>query len=194
MAWVAMARVIKAIERFGYWGPVERWRGVRDEIHDDVCRNGYDPHLDAFTQYYGSASTDAALLMIPVVGFLPWSDPRVKGTIAAVERDLLQQGFVRRYLQEDASVDGLPPGEGAFLPCTFWLADNYCLVGRTEEATHLFERLLACGNDLGLFSEEFDPETGDLLGNFPQAFSHVSLVNTAHNLARETTRAQRDPC
>ena len=193
MAWVAMDRVVKAIERSGYWGPVERWRGVRDQIHDDVCRNGYDPRLDAFTQYYGSASTDAALLMIPVVGFLPWSDPRVKGTIAAVERELLQDGFVRRYLQTDVSVDGLPPGEGAFLPCTFWLADNYCLVGRTEEATHLFERLLTCGNDLGLFSEEFDPETGDLLGNFPQAFSHVALINTAHNLARETTRVQRDP-
>jgi GH15 family glucan-1,4-alpha-glucosidase len=193
MAWVAMDRVVKAVERFGYWGPVERWRRVRDEIHDDVCRNGYDPDLGTFTQYYGSASTDAALLMIPVVGFLPWSDSRVKGTIAAVERDLLQHGFVRRYLQADDSVDGLPPGEGTFLPCTFWLADCYCLEGRTEEATHVFERLLACGNDLGLFSEEFDPETGDLLGNFPQAFSHVALVNTAHNLARETTRAQRGP-
>ena len=193
MAWAAMDRAIKAVERFGYWGPVERWRGVRDAIHEDVCQNGYDPHLDAFTQYYGSTSIDASLLMIPVVGFLPPSDPRVKGTIAAVERELLHHGFVRRYLQEDASVDGLPPGEGAFLPCTFWLADAYCLLGRTEEATGLFERLLACGNDLGLFSEELDPETGDLLGNFPQAFSHVALVNTAHNLARETTLAQRGP-
>jgi GH15 family glucan-1,4-alpha-glucosidase len=193
MAWVAMDRAVKAVERFGYSGPVERWKRVRSELHDDVCQNGYSPRLNAFTQYYGSTSTDASLLMIPVVGFLPPADSRVRGTIAAVERDLLQHGFVRRYLQEDASVDGLPPGEGAFLPCTFWLADNYCLVGRTEEATRLFERLLACGNDLGLFSEEFDPETGALLGNFPQAFSHVSLINTAHNLARGTARAQHRP-
>jgi GH15 family glucan-1,4-alpha-glucosidase len=172
---------------------VERWKRVRDEIHDDVCRNAYDPDLGTFTQYYGSASVDASLLMIPTLGFLPSSDPRVRGTVAAVERDLLQRGFVRRYLQADDSVDGLPPGEGTFLPCTFWLADCYCLEGRAEEATLVFERLLACGNDLGLFSEEFDPQTGDLLGNFPQAFSHVALVNTAHNLARETTRAQRGP-
>jgi GH15 family glucan-1,4-alpha-glucosidase len=193
MAWVALDRAIKSVEESGYSGPVERWRRVRSELHADVCQNGYSPRLNAFTQYYGSASTDASLLMIPLVGFLPPTDPRVRGTIAAVERDLLQDGFVRRYLQEDASVDGLPPGEGAFLPCTFWLADNYCLVGRREEATNLFERLVVCANDLGLLAEEYDPETGDLLGNFPQAFSHVSLVNTAHNLAGVTAPAQHRP-
>ena len=172
---------------------MERWRRTRTELHDDVCRNGYSPRLDTFTQYYGSTSTDASLLMIPLVGFLPPGDPRVRGTVAVVERDLLENGFVRRYLQADSSVDGLPPGEGAFLPCTYWLADNYCLAGRTEEATNLFERLLACGNDLGLFAEEFDPETGAMLGNFPQAFSHVSLVNTAHNLVGVTAPARHRP-
>jgi GH15 family glucan-1,4-alpha-glucosidase len=193
MAWVALDRAVKAVQRSGYSGPVERWKRVRHELRLDICRNGYNAEANAFTQYYGSKSTDASLLMIPLVGFLPPADPRVRGTIAAVERDLLEHGFVRRYREDDSSVDGLPPGEGAFLPCTFWLADNYCLVGRKGEATDLFERLLACGNDLGLLSEEFDPETGALLGNFPQAFSHVSLVNTAHNLTSETAPAQHRP-
>ena len=190
MAWVALDRAIKAVEESGYPGPVERWRRVRADLHDDVCSNGYSPRLDAFTQYYGGTSTDASLLMMPLVGFLPPDDPRVRGTVAAVERDLLHHGFVRRYEQADESIDGLPPGEGAFLPCTFWLADNYSLVGRRDEAEGLFERLLGCGSDLGLLSEEYDPETGNLLGNYPQAFSHVSLVNTAHNLAGVTPPAQ----
>jgi GH15 family glucan-1,4-alpha-glucosidase len=186
MAWVAFDRAVKAVRRFRCEGPVDRWRKLRAAVHAEVCQHGYDPALGAFVQYYGAKRLDASLLMIPLVGFLPATDPRVRGTVAAIERDLVVDGFVRRYRPEGAdAVDGLPPGEGAFLPCTFWLADNLALLGRGAEARRLFERLLALRNDVGLLAEEYDPGARRLLGNFPQAFSHVSLVNTAYNLARE---------
>jgi GH15 family glucan-1,4-alpha-glucosidase len=182
MAWVAFDRAVKAIERFGVAGPVERWRQIRQAIHDEVCREGFNPELGSFVQFYGSKLLDASLLMIPLVGFLPPTDPRVRGTVAAIERNLLHDGFVARY-STASSVDGLPPGEGAFLACTFWLADNLYLQGRHEEARQVFERLLALRNDVGLLSEEYDPHARRLVGNFPQAFSHVGLVNTASNLS-----------
>jgi GH15 family glucan-1,4-alpha-glucosidase len=182
MAWVALDRGIKAAERLGFDGPLDRWRGVRDSIHAQVCDLGFDRGMNSFVQYYGSQTLDASLLMIPLVGFLPAKDPRVRGTLAAVERTLMVDGFVARYLTHD-SLDGLPPGEGAFLPCTFWLADNLHLQGREAEARKVFERLLNLCNDVGLISEEYDPKTGHLLGNFPQAFTHVGLVNTALNLS-----------
>jgi GH15 family glucan-1,4-alpha-glucosidase len=183
MAWMAFDRGVKALERFGLDGPLGRWREHRDRIHAEVCARGYDPQRQTFTQFYGSRELDASLLMIPLVGFLPPDDARVEGTVAAIERELMVDGFVRRYATSQAGeVDGLPPGEGVFLPCTFWLADNYLLQGRREEARQLFERLLAISNDVGLLSEEYDPRSQRLLGNFPQAFTHVSLINTAHNL------------
>jgi GH15 family glucan-1,4-alpha-glucosidase len=186
MAWVAVDRAIKTAQTNGYEGPLETWTPLRDEIHRDVCTRGFNSTKNAFTQYYGSEELDASLLMIPLVGFLPADDPRVVATTAAIERDLLEDGFVHRYRETAApAVDGLPAGEGVFLPCTFWLCDNYALAGRYDDARKLFERLLAVRNDLGLLSEEYDPRTGRLLGNFPQAFSHVSLVNTALNLTRQ---------
>ena len=181
MAWVAFDRAVKAVEQFGLTGPVERWRALREEIHAEICREGYDPERKTFTQYYGSSALDASLLMIPLVGFLPPSDPRVAGTVEAIERELLHDGFVRRY-STSTEVDGLPEGEAAFLACTFWLADNLALLGRREEARRLFERVLDLRNDLGLLSEEYDATAGRLVGNFPQALSHVGLVNTAYNL------------
>jgi GH15 family glucan-1,4-alpha-glucosidase len=184
MAWVAFDRAVRGVEEAGLDGPVERWRSVRTAIHRDVCTHGFDAALGAFTQYYGSKIPDASLLMIPLVGFLPADDPRVAGTVALVERDLLRDGFVHRYPRDISHVDGLPPGEGTFLPCSFWLVDNYVLAGRRDEAVGLFERLLALANDVGLLAEEYDPEARRLVGNFPQAFSHVALVNSARNLAR----------
>ncbi|HZQ28238.1 MAG TPA: glycoside hydrolase family 15 protein [Acidimicrobiales bacterium] len=191
MAWVAFDRAVKGVERHGLPGPVERWRALRDEVHEDVCTKGYNAELGSFTQYYGSTELDASLLMIPLVGFLPATDPRMKGTVEAIERELLRDGFVMRYSASASPgpdgahpVDGLPGQEGAFLACSFWLADNLMLLGRTDDAEALFRRLLALCNDVGLLSEEYDPESKRLLGNFPQAFSHVSLVNTAVNLAR----------
>ena len=183
MAWVAVDRAVKAVERFGLEGPVDRWRRLRGMIHDDVCRNGYDPGTGAFVQYYGSKLLDASLLMIPLVGFLPANDPRMLGTVRATQEHLVSDGFVARY-QTVPEVDGLPPGEGAFLPCTFWLADNLALQGRHAEAREVFERLLAIRNDVGLLSEEYDPVSRRLLGNFPQAFTHMGLINTARNLTR----------
>jgi GH15 family glucan-1,4-alpha-glucosidase len=182
MAWVAFDRAVKSVEQFGLPGPVDRWRRVRDRIHASVCKDGFDPETGAFVQWYGSRHLDASLLMVPLVGFLPADDPRVRGTVAAIERWLLHDGFVARYGTE-SGVDGLPGDEGTFLPCSFWLADNYALQGRSAEATALFERLAAICNDVGLLSEEYDPATRRLLGNFPQAFSHVSLINTALTLA-----------
>ena len=182
MAWVAVDRVVKAVENFGLQGPVERWRGLRAQIHDEVCRRGFAPERNTFVQYYGGAELDASLLMIPLVGFLPPSDPRVKGTVSAIERDLMADGFVLRY-RTHPKIDGLPPGDAAFLPCSFWLADNLALQGRTEESRRLFERLLSLCNDVGLLAEEYDPAANRLLGNFPQAFSHVALINTARNLS-----------
>ena len=184
MAWVAADRAVKAVERFGMAGPVERWRALRDAIHEDVCRRGFSVKRDAFVQFYGGCELDAALLMMPLVGFLPACDPRMVATVAAIERELMVDGFVRRYATA-SGVDGLPPGEGVFLACSFWLADNYAMMGRRGEAQVLFERLLALRNDVGLLAEEYDPRSGRQLGNFPQAFSHVALINTAHNL---TTR------
>jgi GH15 family glucan-1,4-alpha-glucosidase len=184
MAWVGLDRAVKAVERFGLAGPIDRWRGLRDEIHAEVCREGYDAERRTFTQYYGSSELDASLLMIPLVGFLPPSDPRVAGTVEAVQHELLHDGFVRRY-STSTEVDGLPAGEAAFLTCTFWLADNLALLGRRPEARRIFERVLDLRNDLGLLSEEYDPAARRLVGNFPQALSHVGLVNTAYNL---TTR------
>jgi GH15 family glucan-1,4-alpha-glucosidase len=184
MAWVALDRAIKAVELLGHDGPVDRWRGMRRELHDEVCREGYDSQRDAFVQYYGADHLDASLLQIPLVGFLPAGDPRVKGTVAAIQRELMVDGLVHRYPPEGSqSVDGLPPGEGTFLACTFWLADNLALMGRRDEALAIFERLLTLRNDVGLLAEEFDPASGHHLGNFPQAFSHVALVNTANYLS-----------
>ncbi len=181
MAWVAFDRAVKSAHNLGLAGPVARWEAQRDAIHKEVCALGYNADRGSFTQSYGSHNVDAALLMLPLVGFLPASDPRVRGTVAAIESDLSVDGFVLRYRTHEAE-DGLPPGEGAFLLCSFWLADNYALAGREREAAGLFERLLALRNDVGLLSEEFDPRAGRMLGNFPQAFSHVGLINTALNL------------
>jgi GH15 family glucan-1,4-alpha-glucosidase len=186
MAWVAFDRAVKGVEQFGLDGPVVRWRAVRDEIHEQVCREGYDAGRNTFVQAYGSRELDASLLMIPLVGFLPADDPRMRGTVEAIARDLRRDGFIERY-ESASAVDGLPPGEGAFLPCTFWLADNYALQGRTDEARRIFEHLLAIRNDVGLLSEEYDTENHRLLGNFPQAFSHISLINTAGNLRHGAT-------
>jgi GH15 family glucan-1,4-alpha-glucosidase len=192
MAWVAFDRGIKAIEQFGYPdGSVDRWKAARDAIHAQVCEKGFDPKLGAFVQSYGSSCLDASLLMIPLVGFLPADDPRMKGTVAAIEKRLLRDAFVQRY-DSDANVDGLPAGEGAFLPCTFWLADNLALQGRRDEAREIYDRLLDIRNDVGLLSEEYDPLAKRQLGNFPQAFSHVSLVNTAHNLGHDGTGPAED--
>jgi GH15 family glucan-1,4-alpha-glucosidase len=191
MAWVAMDRAVKDAESFAQMSPtriedtkLEKWKQLRDEIRHEVCQRGYDASRRTFTQYYGSKELDASLLMIPLVGFLSPEDERVRGTLEAIERELLRDGFVLRYeTQRGGKVDGLPAGEGAFLPCTFWLADNYSLLGRHQEARQVFERLIGLTNDLGLLSEEYDPQEKRLLGNFPQAFSHVSLINTARNLS-----------
>ena len=187
MAWVAFDRAIKTARQFGLEGPLDRWCQIRNQIHAEVCERGFDRARNAFTQSYGSPLLDASLLRIPLVGFLPPDDPRVVGTVAAIERELLVDGFVHRYQHRtepsDGTVDGLPPGEGAFLPCSFWLVDCYVKLGRVSEATRLFERLLAIRNDLGLLSEEYDPRARRLLGNFPQAFTHLALVGSAHNLA-----------
>jgi GH15 family glucan-1,4-alpha-glucosidase len=176
MAWLAIDRLIASAEEFGLPAPLERWRRIRAEIHDDVCRNGYDAERGTFVQYYGSKAVDASLVMIPLAGFLPASDPRVLGTIAAVERELMCDGFVMRY-RTDPAVEGLPPGEGVFLPCTLWLANALTLLDRCDEAHALFERVLALCNDVGLLSEEYEPTLKRLTGNFPQALSHVALVN-----------------
>ncbi len=184
MAWVAFDRAIKAIERFHLTGPIERWKLKRAQVHAEVCARGYDRSRRAFTRYYGSKELDASLLMIPLVGFLPPADERVRGTVEAIERELCVDGFVMRY-PDSEHVDGLPPGEGAFIACTFWLVDNLALLGRREEARRIFERLLALRNDVGLLSEEYDPRGKRLVGNFPQAFSHVALINSAYNLSRE---------
>jgi len=184
MAWVAADRAVKGVECYGLSGDVDRWKRLREEIHREVCEKGYDPVQRTFTQYYGSTALDASLLMIPLVGFLPAQDERIRGTVDAIERGLCDGGFVCRYRTGTTHpVDGLPPGEGVFLACTFWLADNYWLLGRHQEARQMFERLLSLCNDVGLLSEEYDPRAKRLVGNFPQAFSHVSLINTAHNLS-----------
>jgi GH15 family glucan-1,4-alpha-glucosidase len=182
MAWVAFDRAAKAVTDFGLPGPGKHWRALAEQVHADVCAHGYDPERGSFVQSYGSDRLDGALLLLPLVGFLPATDERMRGTVTAIEQDLLRDGLVRRYLPAP-SLDGVDSDdEGVFLPCSFWLADNYALQGRQGEAEALFERLLSLCNDVGLLSEEYDPVTGQQLGNFPQAFSHVALINTAHNL------------
>lgn len=190
MAWVAFDRAIKDMERFGLDGPVARWRQVRDAIHAQVCDAGYDAGRNTFVQSYGSPHLDASLLLIPQVGFLPPEDPRVRGTVDAIERNLLVDGLVLRY-STATEVDALPAGEGTFLPCSFWLADSLVLLGRREEGEALFERLLALRNDLGLLSEEYDTHERCMLGNFPQALSHMALINTARLLSISAQQAQR---
>ena len=181
MAWLAFDRAVKLVEKCGCSGDqhVDRWKKIRDQIHAEVCERGYDTGKKAFTQVYGSDALDASLLMMPLTGFLPATDERVRGTIEAIERELMQDGFVLRYRPQEEGVDGLPGGEGVFLPCSFWLADCLHLTGRKKEARELFERLLVLRNDLGLLSEEYDPVAKRQLGNFPQAFTHVALVNSA---------------
>ena len=191
MTWVAFDRAVKSVEQFGVDGPIDRWRAMRDAIHAEICDKAFDRTKQAFVQAYGSPALDAALLVMPQVGFLPHHDPRIVSTVAAIERELVRDGFVNRYVTE-RGVDGLPPGEGAFLLCTFWLADNYAMIGRTREARALFERLLSIRNDVGLLAEEYDPRTQRMLGNFPQAFSHVGLINTAFNLNSETASPTRE--
>ncbi len=191
MAWVALDRAIRGIEEFGLSGPLERWRALRSRIHEEVCRQGFDPDLGSFVQSYGSRHLDASLLLLPLVGFLPPNDPRVRGTVAAIEQRLLvEDTFVLRYDTEE-TLDGLPPGEGAFLACSFWLADNLLLQGREAQARALFERLLALRNDVGLLAEEYDPVARRQAGNFPQAFSHIALANTARNLTLPSKPAEQ---
>jgi GH15 family glucan-1,4-alpha-glucosidase len=190
MAWVAFDRAVKMVEGLGLPGPVERWRELRDRIHRDVCEGGYSTRRRAFVQSYGAEELDAALLLIPITGFLPASDPRVLSTVEAIQRELTVEGLVQRYLTYEA-LDGLPQGEGVFLACSFWLADNLCLQGRHGEARELFERLLGLANDVGLLAEEYDPVARRFLGNFPQAFSHVALVNTALNLGQAEKPAEQ---
>jgi GH15 family glucan-1,4-alpha-glucosidase len=183
MAWVAFDRAVKGVEQFGLAGPVTQWRAVRAAIHDEVCARGFNPDVGAFVQFYGSSLLDASLLMMPLVGFLPASDHRVRRTIEAIERSLTRDGFVSRY-QTVPEVDGLPPGEASFLLCSFWLVDNLLLLGRRQDAHRLFERLLSIRNDVGLLAEGYDTRSRRQAGNFPQAFSHVGLINSALNLSR----------
>lgn len=181
MAWVAADRAVRAVKHFGMSGDVDRWAKLRDAIYADVCAHGFDSNLNSFVQHYGSTEPDASLLMLPLVGFIDANDPRMLGTVAYIKKKLYHDGFVHRYDATDGG-DGLPGGEGTFLLCTFWLADNLILQGKKQEAREIFERLLALRNDVGLLAEEYDPRSGRMLGNFPQAFSHVGLINTARNL------------
>jgi GH15 family glucan-1,4-alpha-glucosidase len=189
MAWVAFDRAVRMAEAFGIDAPVQRWRTLRAQVHDDVCRRGFNRQMGSFVQSYGSRQLDASLLLLPRMGFLPATDPRIRGTIEAVERHLLRDGLVMRY-DSAAPRDGLPPSEGAFLACSFWLDDAYVATGRVDDASALFERLMGLRNDLGLLSEEYDTVAGRQIGNFPQAFSHIALVNTAFNLAQATAERQ----
>ncbi len=190
MAWVAFDRAVKDMETYGQDGPLEHWRQVRDEIHAQVCNEGYDAKENTFVQFYGSNHLDASLLLMPQVGFLPPDDSRVLGTIAAIERNLLVQGFVLRY-SRIAKIDALPPGESSFLPCSFWLADAMVLTGRRAQGEALFERLVALCNDVGLLSEEYDPNKRRMLGNFPQALTHMALINSAYLLSIPTKQAEK---
>jgi GH15 family glucan-1,4-alpha-glucosidase len=196
MCWVAFDRAVAIAAATGFEGPVDRWRNIRDEIHDQVCEHGYNAELGAFTQTYDSADLDAAVLMIPLVGFLPATDPRVESTIAAIRRDvseggLTADGYVMRYVPTHGAVDGIGEREGVFLPCSFWLVEALALAGHHDDAHALFERLLAIANDVGLYAEEYDPEAPRLLGNFPQAFTHLALVAAAHTLEPETFAMMR---
>jgi GH15 family glucan-1,4-alpha-glucosidase len=190
MAWVAFDRAIKSAETYKLPAPLEHWREVRAHIHADVCARGFDPELNSFVRAYDTKELDASLLLLPAIGFLPPHDPRILGTLAAVEQNLLRNGFVYRYDQRNSN-DGLQGGEGVFLACSFWLADAYVMCGRRDEAVRLFERLLSLRNDVGLLSEEYEPNARRLVGNFPQAFSHLALVNTASNLAHSEKPAEQ---
>jgi GH15 family glucan-1,4-alpha-glucosidase len=190
MTWVAFDRAIKSAEQFGLRGPLHHWRKLRDTIHADVCTRGFDPELGSFVQCYGTKELDASLLLLSCTGFLPPNDPRIGGTVEAIERGLMVDGFVRRY-DTHRTADGLPPGEGVFLACSFWLVDAYVMLGRLDDAHRLFERLMTLRNDVGLMSEQYDPAAQRFLGNFPQAFSHVALVNSAFNLGRVRKPAEQ---
>jgi GH15 family glucan-1,4-alpha-glucosidase len=190
MAWVALDRTVRDAERFNFQAPLGSWRKLRDRMHTTICQLGFDSGRNAFTQSFGSTELDASLLLIPLVGFLPADDQRVRGTLAAIERELMVDGLVLRY-RTKADVDGLPPGEGVFLPCSFWLANNYRLQHRDAEACALFERLLSLRNDVGLLAEEYDPKAQRQLGNFPQAFSHLALIGTALSLHEVGPAQQR---
>jgi GH15 family glucan-1,4-alpha-glucosidase len=181
MVWAGLDRMVQSVEQFGLQGPIDRWRLLRDRIHAEVCAKAFDPGLNAFVQAYGSKELDASVLLLPLFGFVPAADPRMLGTVAAIERRLLRDGLVERYSQSN-STDGLPPGEGVFLLCSFWLASIYALQGRHDDARQLYERLLDLRNDVGLLAEEYEPRARRFLGNYPQAFSHVGLVHTARNL------------
>ncbi|HEY4804273.1 MAG TPA: glycoside hydrolase family 15 protein, partial [Paraburkholderia sp.] len=183
MAWVAFDRAIKSAEKFELPGPLDHWRELRSTIHATICERSFNKDLNSFTQIYGGTDLDASLLLMPLVGFLPAADPRIAGTVAAIERDLMCEGFVMRYRTTEFN-DGLPPGEGTFLACSFWMVDNLALQGRMDDARRMYERLLSLANDVGLLAEEYDPIAGRLVGNFPQAFSHVALVHTGLNLMR----------
>ena len=193
MAWAAVDRAVRGSEEFGLDGPVDDWKRLRGDIADEVCSRGFDSRRGTFTQFYGSRELDAALLLIPAVGFLPATDQRVTGTVDAIERDLCRDGFVRRYTttKKTQQLDGLPPGEGAFLPCTFWLADAYLLAGRRRDGEAVFERLLRLRNDVGLLAEEYDVDARRMVGNFPQALSHLALVNTAFDLVSDAGPSHR---
>jgi GH15 family glucan-1,4-alpha-glucosidase len=182
MTWVGFDRAIKSVERFGFDAPLERWRMLRDLICRDVCEKGFDPKQNTFVESYGSQLLDASILLLPAVGFLPASDPRIRGTIAAIERHMMRDGFVLRHDPREVS-DEQQPIEGAFLACTLWLADAHVLSGELAKARALFERVVAIANDLGLLAEEFDSGVGRQTGNFPQALTHIALINTAHNLS-----------
>jgi GH15 family glucan-1,4-alpha-glucosidase len=181
MAWVAFDRAVMLAEQLGFKAPLDRWRLIRDSIHAQVCEKGFNPGRNSFVQFYGCDQLDAALLLMPQVGFLPGDDPRVKSTVEAIERELMVDGMVLRYNTARVS-DGLPPGEGVFLACSFWMVSSLKAIGREEDARALFERLLALCNDVGLLSEEYDIERKRLVGNFPQAFSHIALINAAFDL------------
>jgi GH15 family glucan-1,4-alpha-glucosidase len=189
MCWVAFDRAIKAVETWQLPGPVERWRELRARIHADVCERGFRPSKGTFVQSYGSNELDASVLLIPMTGFLPCHDPRMAATVEAVRKELTEGGLVLRY-RTRRGLDGLPPGEGVFLACSFWLVDVLCMQGRLAEARALFERLLQLRNDVGLLAEEYDPRQKRHLGNFPQAFSHVGLINSAMGLSTQSMPAQ----
>jgi GH15 family glucan-1,4-alpha-glucosidase len=189
MVWVAFDRAITAVERHGLEGPVERWRAIREKVRDEVLERGYDPDRETFVQHYETTEVDASLLLIPAVGFLPGDDPRVLGTIRAVESDLMHDGLVLRY-RTQAGVDGLPGGEHPFLACSFWLVSAYAFAGRHDDASALMRQLLRLTNDVGLLSEEYDPKNSRMVGNFPQAFSHLALVRAALRLSRADAEGQ----
>jgi GH15 family glucan-1,4-alpha-glucosidase len=190
MAWAAFDRGVRSIEEFGFVGPLDHWRRLRQQIHDDVCAKGFDSELNAFTQSYGGKELDASLLLTALLGFLPTDDKRLRGTVEAIERLLIVDGLVQRY-DTRTTKDVLTSGEGAFLACSFWLVDNLVLLGRLDDARRLFEQLLMLRNDLGLLAEEYDPQAQRLVGNYPQAFSHIALINSAYNLARAAKPAEQ---